>query len=167
MSQWAVCSPAWWFLYHMIVNCKGLILFPRATLSHATTAASKTKLTIRLHPREYFPAFYPSRCTCVIGSWGKNIFSPVDLVYNMKKFLRHPLVSLFKWKPFPGPSEMALLKVSDIVRKLARKQTPLELNCLIYTLLLTLQQKSYSRRSSASSEDNEEPEKAVVDSQVG
>ena len=62
---------------------------------------------------------------------------------------------------------MALLKVSDIVRKLARKQTPLELNCLIYTLLLTLQQKSYSRRSSASSEDNEEPEKAVVDSQVG
>ena len=25
MSQWAVCSPAWRFLYHVIVNCKGPI----------------------------------------------------------------------------------------------------------------------------------------------
>ena len=25
MSQWAVCSPAWWLSYHVIVNCKGPI----------------------------------------------------------------------------------------------------------------------------------------------
>ena len=25
MSQWAVCFPAWRFLYHVIVNCKGPI----------------------------------------------------------------------------------------------------------------------------------------------
>ena len=25
MSQWVVCSPAWRFLYHVIVNCKGPI----------------------------------------------------------------------------------------------------------------------------------------------
>ena len=27
MSQWVVCPPAWRFLYHVIVNCKGPIYF--------------------------------------------------------------------------------------------------------------------------------------------
>ena len=28
MSHWVVCSPAWRFLYHVIVNCKGPIVVP-------------------------------------------------------------------------------------------------------------------------------------------
>ena len=36
---------------------------------HSEDSNSKTKLTFRPHPREYFPAFYASRCACVIHSW--------------------------------------------------------------------------------------------------
>ena len=43
------------------------IIRPRAGKGDAD--CSKTKLTVRLHPREYFSAFYASRCACVIHFW--------------------------------------------------------------------------------------------------
>ena len=39
-SQWAVCSPARRFLYHVIVNCKGPILFPNDTFFHVPLITS-------------------------------------------------------------------------------------------------------------------------------
>ena len=43
------------------------IISPRA--GKGDPDCPKTKLTVRLHPREYFPAFYASRCACVIHFW--------------------------------------------------------------------------------------------------
>ena len=43
------------------------IISPRA--GKVDPDCSKAKLTIRLHPREYFPAFYAYRCACVIHFW--------------------------------------------------------------------------------------------------
>ena len=43
------------------------IISPRA--GKGAPDCSKTKLTFRPHPREYFPAFYASRCSCGINSW--------------------------------------------------------------------------------------------------
>ena len=60
---------------------------------------SKTKLTVRLHPREYFPAFYASRRACVIHFWilegavGRLVlsscyynFNPCGIFENMTSF---------------------------------------------------------------------------------
>ena len=41
MSQWVVCSPAWWFLYHVIVNCKGPITRLALLLKVLLTTASQ------------------------------------------------------------------------------------------------------------------------------
>ena len=62
--------------YHVVSCCcpSFIVKWQTQALIDPKQVQFFSKFTVRLQTWEYFPAFYPSWCACMIGSWGRMDF---------------------------------------------------------------------------------------------